>query len=81
MATVMGLAVETRSRKAPEVQEILTRHGCIIKTRLGLHEVSEDNCSQEGIIILMLSGNREEIKALEDDLGKVEGVRVNMMTV
>jgi metal-responsive CopG/Arc/MetJ family transcriptional regulator len=81
MATIMGLAVESRSRKAPKLQEVLTRHGCIIKTRLGLHEVAEDNCSQEGIIVLMLSGNAEEIEELKNDIGEIEGVRYNIMTV
>jgi metal-responsive CopG/Arc/MetJ family transcriptional regulator len=81
MATIMGLAVESRSRKAPKLQEVLTRHGCIIKTRLGLHEVAEDNCSQEGIIVLMLSGKAEEIEELKNDIGEIEGVRYNIMTV
>lgn len=81
MAKIMGIAVESRNRKAPELQEVLTKHGCIIKTRLGIHEVSEDNCSQEGIIVLLLSGKAEEIEELSNDIKKIEGVRSNIMTV
>jgi len=81
MATIMGLVVESRNKKAPKLQEVLTKHGCIIKTRLGLHEATEDNCSQEGVIVLLLSGKSEEIEELEKDIGKLEGIRYNIMTV
>lgn len=81
MATIMGLAVESRNREAPKLQEVLTKHGCIIKTRLGLHEVAADNCSQEGVIVLLLSGKDEEVEELKNDIGKIEGVRYNIMTV
>lgn len=81
MVTIMGITVESRNKKAPKLQEVLTKHGCIIKTRLGLHEVAEDNCSQEGVIVLLLSGKDEEVDELKNDIGKIEGVRYNIMTV
>ena len=39
--TIMGIVIDPRNTHAVDVQNILTRHGCIIKTRLGLHETSD----------------------------------------
>lgn len=79
--TIMGISIDPRNTHAVDVQNILTRHGCIIKTRLGLHETSDDSCSHKGTILLQLCGNNEEIEILEKDLSKVEDVRVNKMEI
>ena len=39
--TIMAVTIDPRSVHAPQAQTVLTKHGCIIKTRLGLHEVSK----------------------------------------
>lgn len=77
---VMAVLVNHRSKKAPEMQEVLTRHGCIIKVRLGLHEAG-DACSEEGLIILQLCGSKEAIKALEEELNGLEGVKARNMEI
>lgn len=77
---VMALIINHRSKKAPEVQEVLTKHGCIIKMRLGLHEAG-NVCSEEGLVILQLSGEEEEIKALEKDLNNLDGVTAKTMNI
>jgi len=60
MYSIMAVKVEERVAKAPDLQEILTVHGCIIKTRVGLHETDAERCSMNGIIILHLYGEKEE---------------------
>ncbi len=45
MFSIMAIKISPRNEIAPNVQEILTRNGCIIKTRLGLHEATNDSCS------------------------------------
>ncbi len=45
MFSIMAIKISPRNEIAPKVQEILTRNGCIIKTRLGLHEATNDSCS------------------------------------
>ena len=50
----MGIVIENRKDFAPYVQEVLTHYGCIIKMRIGLHEGVEEECSNEGFIILNL---------------------------
>ncbi|ACD51276.1 hypothetical protein FDB55_16915 [Clostridium botulinum] len=78
---IMAVTIDPRSAHAPEVQTILTKHGCIIKTRVGLHEVSKNSCSEQGLIILHIHSSLEEIKVLENDLLKIDGVKVKHMTL
>ncbi|MEI6158135.1 MAG: hypothetical protein WCP87_07205 [Atribacterota bacterium] len=66
--------VGARSNQATKVQECLTKHGCNIRTRLGLHEVSPESCTEDGLIILEMGNNPEEAKHLQQDLEKLEGV-------
>ena len=77
---IMAVTIDPRSAHAPQVQTILTKHGCIIKTRLGLHEVSKNSCSEEGLIILHIHSSLDEIKVLENELLEIEGVKVKYMT-
>lgn len=77
----MALTIDHRSAEVLEVQTILTKYGCIIKTRLGLHESNEDSCSQRGLIILQLSSNPDEVKKLEDEIKQLEGIKVKYMTL
>jgi hypothetical protein len=70
----MAVKINGRNANAPVVQEILTRYGCNIKTRIGFHEASDDHCSMDGVLILQLFGDKSEIEALFDELSKLEGV-------
>jgi hypothetical protein len=76
---IIGIQITDRIRKASDLQSVLTKYGCTIKTRLGLHEVKENFCSETGLIILELTGNREEFIKLENDLLKIEGLNVRKM--
>jgi transposase len=78
---VMGITINLRTAHAPSVQEILTKYGCIIKTRLGLHETDDNSCSEQGILLLQLKGNDEQIENLKKELLEVNGVSVNTMKV
>lgn len=80
-STVMAVSLEKRSKEAPKVQEILTKHGCLINARLGLHEAGGPSCSEEGLILLHLKGQGEEINRLRTDLEAVPGVRVKSMEI
>jgi hypothetical protein len=79
--TIMAIALESRNRFAPDLQEILTKHGCIISMRLGLHETSKDLCAERGLILLQLCAEEDEISALKDDLSKIEDIKVNTMSI
>jgi len=76
--TIMAVLMDKRTREAVKVQETLTKHGCIISVRLGLHETG-DVCSDNGLVLLSLAGTKKEVAALKRDLSKVKGVRVKTM--
>lgn len=78
---LMGIAIENRKDRAKLVQDVLTGYGCIIKMRIGLHEGTEDECSNEGFIILSLTDDEVEIKKLIGDLLNIDGVRVRNVKI
>ncbi len=78
-STIMAILIDKRTDAAAKVQKILTDHGCIIKTRLGMHESS--NCADEGIIILDLTASDSEVEALESELNSIAGVKVKSMVL
>ena len=77
---IMAVVVNSRSQKAGEAQNVFTKYGCLIKMRLGLHEAG-NVCSEEGLIILQLDGEKAQIAAFQDELGAIAGVRVNLMEI
>lgn len=79
--TVMIILLKQRSKSAVKVQELLTEYGCSIRTRLGLHEVEENLCSDEGLIILQLCASGEEVKEFEKKLNLLEGVKAKTVTL
>jgi len=69
--TIMGIYVTERMEKTTELQKVLSKHGCIIKTRIGLHDASKEICSPAGVVILDLIGSTGEVKNLCDDVKKL----------
>ena len=77
---LMAILINHRSKNAKEVQETLTKHGCIIKMRLGLHE-ADNACSEEGLILLQLDGDEGERKNLQEDLNSIKGVKAKSLEI
>jgi hypothetical protein len=77
MVIVLGNRVDT----APQLQSILTKYGCQIKARLGLHEGTEDRCTNHGVIFLQLAGADESLKALETELNAVSGTKAKLVQI
>ena len=59
MTTIIGIKISNRLESAVSVQEILTKYGCIIKTRIGLHEEINGQCSPRGLILLEIINDEE----------------------
>lgn len=79
MRTIMGIEIQNREELAVKVQGLLTKHGCVIKTRLGLHETG-NFCSPSGLIILEFAqGDTAEYGDLENELNSLEGVVARRM--
>jgi hypothetical protein len=77
---IMGVSLQQRIETAKAVQELLTKYGCSIQTRLGLHQTSKDLCSQKGLIILEFADDADdEAIEMEKELLKIENVIVKKM--
>lgn len=76
----MAVTLSKRIAEAVKVQQALTKHGCIIKLRVGLHEAG-DVCADDGLVLLHLCGTKKEEAALKTDLNKIKGVRAKTMVV
>ncbi len=79
--TVMVVLIGNRLEAAEKVQKILTGWGCLIKTRLGLHDGVLDNCTERGLVILELVGTDEQKKELQHKLSLVQGVAVQTVSL
>ena len=73
-SSLMAVKIISRDSHAPIVQEVLTKYGCNITTRVGFHETSADHCSNDGYIIMQLCGNEQERKGLHEELNTLDGV-------
>lgn len=77
--TIISAMLDKRTEDAPDVQEIFTKHGCVIKVRLGVHELR--GCSDDGLILLVTSGEDAEIRDLLNDLEAHPRLKINTMDV
>ena len=79
---LLALRVTNRDSSAMKIQEVLSKHGCKISMRLGLHDVEGEGsniCSGTGTMILRLCCSDEEGHAIEDDLVKIDGVKAKFI--
>ncbi len=72
--TIVALMVSHRNQAAVNVQKVLTGWGCMIKTRLGIHEGTMEDCTERGIIILILVGEEQKKEELVRKLNALDGV-------
>jgi hypothetical protein len=79
--TLLIILVGKRKDTAVKVQQILTAWGCIIKTRLGIHDGILDKCSDEGLLILELYGTEEQKKELARKVEVLPGVSSQMVNL
>lgn len=77
--TIMAVTIDNRFEDAPKFQEVITKNGCIIRTRLGLHEV--DSCSQKGLILLQLCGKDADIEALGREINSLHSTQAKWMKI
>ena len=74
MKTILLILVGQRKQAAVQVQKVLTGWGCMIKTRLGIHDGVMDNCSDQGLLILELAGERNKMDELARKVSLINGV-------
>ena len=72
---IVGVHIVDREAHAPIVQQVFTKYGSQIKTRLGLHD---DVCSSNGLILLEMADTAETCKMIEE-VDAIGGVDIQKM--
>ena len=78
---IMAILQEIRLETAVKVQDVLTKYGCFIRVRLGLHDSAVDQCSERGLILLQLCGDDLPLAQMEAELKAIDSVHVKHMTL
>lgn len=78
---IMAILQEKRIESAVKVQDVLTKYGCHIRVRLGLHDSAVNECSNSGMIILQLCGDDLVISDMQQELQAIPSVKVKYMTL
>lgn len=73
---IVGVHIVERETHAVEVQQVFTRFGAQIKTRLGMHD---DICPANGLILLEMADTEETLQMIEE-VGSIAGVECQTMT-
>lgn len=79
--SVLIILVGKRKTAALNVQKTLTAWGCLIKTRLGIHDGVLQDCSEKGLIICELTGAKKDQKELQRKLNLIKGVRAQLVFI
>jgi hypothetical protein len=77
--TILVVLIGKRKDAAVNVQKLLTAWGCLIKTRLGIHDGILENCSDQGLLILELYGSKEQKEELARKMELIEGVKSKLV--
>ena len=67
MTAIIGISIENRKEESQKLQDILTKYGCFIKTRIGLHDMGEYKCLNYGIILIEVV---DKINEIYDELSR-----------
>jgi len=78
---VLLILLNHRKDCATTVQKLLTTWGCLIKTRLGLHEGVLENCSETGFMFLELVGENNKHEELTRKINLISGVTAKLVTL
>ncbi len=73
MTAIIGISVDNRTNDSIKLQEILTKYGCLIKTRIGLHDMGDYKCLNYGIVLIEVV---DKINEIYDELSKFWKVQI-----
>jgi len=76
---ILGVMINDPAKGADKIQSILTKYGCVIRTRLGMHDMDEEYAGDTGLMLLELVGDMNECLRLENELLALEGIDVQKM--
>jgi hypothetical protein len=76
---ILGVHIVNRIEEAGIVQKVFTEYGCNIRTRIGLHTLTDNVCSAEGLILLEIHGGEAIADDLAAKLDEIEGVETQKL--
>ena len=76
---LVGVHITERAIHAGDVQNVLSKYGCSIRTRLGLHEADSGVCSPTGLIVLEMTDDETTVADMTSELQAFEGIEVQQM--
>jgi len=79
MTTILGIKLINRLEASSEFQKIITKYGCAIKTRIGLHNVCNNTCTNFGIVLLEIIDDNI-LPQLKSSLAKIEHISIKSMS-
>jgi len=80
MTTIIGVKLNNRLESSVEFQTLISKFGCSIKTRIGLHSTCSNICAKFGIILLEIIDD-DVVPELKRDLSRLEGAKVEAMVL
>jgi hypothetical protein len=75
--SIFGVHITHRTENVPALQATLTKYGCNIRTRLGIHDADATSCSPSGLVLLDVFG--PETEDFYGELQELKGVNVQRM--
>jgi hypothetical protein len=77
---ILGVMINKPTEgSASRFQSVITKYGCNIRTRIGLHDTDNVYAGETGLILLELTGNAEECSRLEIELKELDGIEIQKM--
>lgn len=73
--------VSNREGVAQDMQRILTDQGCLIKVRLGLHDIPANTCSPAGLVVMEVEGEEAGLTKLVSQLSELPGVFAKYLVI
>jgi hypothetical protein len=74
---IFGVHISQRTENVPAVQATLTKYGCNIRTRVGIHDADNSSCSPSGLMLVDVFGS--EAEDFYKELSQLKGVDLQRM--
>lgn len=75
--TIFGIHISQRTENVPALQATLTKYGCNVRTRLGIHDADATSCSPSGLVLVDVFG--PEVDDFFNELRALKGVGLQRM--
>ncbi len=78
MTVILGVKTTNRIETSDDIQKILTKFGCYIKTRLGIHNILGNICPKDALILLEIP-QKEQAILIENELLNISEIEIQRM--